>query len=213
MKKRVSLIPLSILHMTFGIIALVIPYMIIIKDSYSYSNYNEGYYSPFTTIAYPGWFGSRYAYVPYLLLVLAIILLLLFITLVPFSIVSVYKRSIALVPFILALVDVTLASLLFIAEVIIVLMSGTSAVGLFYIGDLLISAFLIPLTIILGLNFRDSRRKVEVKEEIPLIKQEEKQVPHMDVDTAEEIGKWKKLLDSGAITQEEYDKKKKELLK
>ena len=56
MRKRVSLIPLSILVSLLGMVSLFVPYLII--ESYYYG---EIYLSPMTSVGYLDWWG-KYSY-------------------------------------------------------------------------------------------------------------------------------------------------------
>lgn len=94
--------------------------------------------------------------------------------------------------------------------------SASSLFGWIALG-LSIGAFLVGIvSIILVFTFR-SRYLASIKEEpitvaLPKMKDDKPSASNNSTGYIEEIKQLKELLDSGAITQEEFDKKKKELL-
>lgn len=60
--------------------------------------------------------------------------------------------------------------------------------------------------------FRDHNKKIEEIKNIVEQKINQANEPIQSISSADEIAKFKKLLDDGTITQEEFDAKKKQLL-
>ncbi len=77
---------------------------------------------------------------------------------------------------------------------------------LFYQTVLMVAYIVVPKII------TNATKKEESAEKVPVQKVESKVETVEEVDVVEQIKKFKELLDAGAITQEEFDKKKKELL-
>lgn len=215
MRKRVSLIPLSILVSLLGMVSLFVPYLII--ESYYYG---EIYLSPMTSIGYLDWW-SKYSYAAIIQFIHSIALFVLYSLIVPFSIVSVYKRRMSIT--VLVLFYIILACICvnwIVAMITIVQVNPNISTNYIYLYVLFAYVPLIPFAVIAGLNFKEYRQLVKtqtvvIQEKVVQISPEEKVVSTLkdEKDIPDQLRKWKDLLDDGIITKEEFDKKKEELLK
>ena len=212
MKKRIALIPLGIVAGLLGITSLALPFMIN-QDMYG----EERYFAMFTCIGYPKYFGNSYYFAAILLFIFALSLLFLYCVLIGFSIASTYKRRLSTTTLVLFYTVLGIVFLSAITQVIIVALSRYTQ-QFMYLYFIFAFLPLIPLGTLIGLNHRDYKQmlnnpvSVLDKEKVAQVEVNSKPKETSSMDAANELAKWKALLDDNAITLEEYNKKKEEIL-